>query len=346
MKHASLLWGLFLFASLSRAQQFHLEKERAVGKPTMRCNEPAVALDPRKPELQLVATNITHQFRSKNGGRRFRHIEAKSSYGVYGDPVLLFDEKGIAYFVHLSKDKTRHWPDFFDGIVVQRSVDGGKTWSDGVCLGQNGRMHDKAWISADQALRSPERGNLYLSWTQFDRYESRDPKDSTRILFSRSTDGGISFSEPVIISDRSGDCLDGDHTVEGVTTCTGPDGTVFAVWAGAEKLYLDESHDGGLHWGTDRIIAAVPGGWTPACRASCVPTGYPSLWQTVQGTCSFVQFGKNKALPAFCCLKVMTRGKPGPALHHLTKQRMHIVSCRILSTTHAPATRLFSTIVT
>lgn len=276
MKPAVLLLAWMLTACPASAQ-FRMGKEVAVGKPYMRCNEPALALNPNKPSQQLIATNIRHLFRSKKGGKHWKHAEAKSSHGVYGDPVLLFDENGIAYFVHLSKDSSRQWPDFFDGIVVQRSTDAGKTWNDGVCVGRNGRMHDKAWISIDEQSGSRHRGNLYLSWTQFDRYESRDPKDSTRILVSRSTDHGLSFSEPVIISDRSGDCLDSDHTVEGATTCTGPDGTVYAVWAGDEKLYLDESHDGGLHWGTDRIIGEIPGGWDLSVAGFMRTNGLPFI---------------------------------------------------------------------
>lgn len=309
MKYGLLAWGLSLFGVSSQAQQYHLEKERAVGKPSMGCNEPTVALDPRNSGLQLVATNIAHQFRSKNGGRRFRHSEAKSSHGVYGDPVLLFDENGMAYFVHLSKDSTHHWPDFFDGIVVQRSVDAGKTWDNGVCIGRNGRMHDKAWISLDRSPRSPMLGNLYLSWTQFDRYDSRKPEDSTRILVSRSTDRGLHFTEPISISDRSGDCLDGDHTVEGATTCTGPDGTVYAVWAGDEKLYLDESHDGGLHWGTDRVIAAIPGGWDLSVPGFVRANGLPFIVADSAGNLLVCAIREEQSFTRLLLLESRDKGK-------------------------------------
>ncbi|QLH44727.1 MAG: hypothetical protein HWD58_03350 [Bacteroidota bacterium] len=52
-----------------------------------------------------------------------------------------------------------------------------------------------------------------------------------------------------------GDCIDSDSTMEGVTVTATRDGKLLAFWAGPAGLYMDESTDGGMHWGTDRVIA-------------------------------------------------------------------------------------------
>lgn len=252
---------LFIFNCAISIAQVTFYKERELGNQLMMCNEPAIALNPNNTKHQIIATNTKHVFRSKKGGKKFKHQRAESIHGVYGDPVLLFDDLNNCYYVHLSQDKSKEWPESFDKIVVQKTSNNGKSWNDGIGIGKNGKMQDKAWISFEGNKNSPWYGNLYVTWTQFDEYESKNPKDSTRILFSKSTDRGETFSTPIIISDESGDCRDSDSTLEGATTCTGPNGEIYALWAGHQQLFLDKSLDGGKTWGKDKSILAIPEGW-------------------------------------------------------------------------------------
>jgi hypothetical protein len=249
-----------IFSSYCKAQ-VKFEKEVELGNQLMSCNEPAITINPSNTRQQIVATNTKHVFRSKNNGRKYKHARAESQYGVYGDPVLMYDEKGNCFYVHLSEDKTRKWPESFDRIVVQKSTNNGRTWNQGVGIGKNGKMQDKAWISFDNGFESPYKGKIYITWTQFDKYESKDSKDSSRILFAYSADRAESFSTPVIISDFGGDCRDSDSTLEGATTSTGPKGEVYALWAGHQQLYFDVSYDGGKTWGKDKSILKTPKGW-------------------------------------------------------------------------------------
>jgi Neuraminidase (sialidase) len=122
-------------------------------------------------------------------------------------------------------------------------------------------FEDKPGIVADNAAGSRYKGNVYLAWTRFDVYGSHNPEDHSQIYFSRSTDGGKTFSVPLRISDTGGDCVDSDNTVEGVVPSIGPNGEVYVVWAGPLGLVFDKSTDGGVTFGKDKVIGPIPGGW-------------------------------------------------------------------------------------
>ncbi len=58
-------------------------------------------------------------------------------------------------------------------------------------------FEDKPYIVADNQPKSPYFGNLYVGWSQ-DRIED------ALIVLSRSTDGGLTWSTPLRISDQAG----------------------------------------------------------------------------------------------------------------------------------------------
>lgn len=82
-------------------------------------------------------------------------------------------------------------------------------------------FEDKPWPGVDTVADSPHRGNLYVAWTRFDTYGSKDPADKSHIVFSRSRDGGQTFSVPIRVSDTPGDAQDSDDTVEGAVPAIG-----------------------------------------------------------------------------------------------------------------------------
>lgn len=261
MKHIVNQFVLLFIFKLSLAQQPVLDSIHTIGDILHACNEPAVLISQKEPNTLFIATNTKHLFRSKNRGKTNEHQLAESRYGVYGDPVLIRNQAGDFFYIHLAKAPNKQWPECFDRIVVQKSQDDGKTWTDGVGIGFNGKMQDKPWASFDRHKQSPYHGQMYVSWTEFDAYNSKRPTDSSRILLSVSANQSETFSEPVRISDRGGNCLDDNATVEGATTASLPDGRIICVWAGHENLYMDISADGGKTWGQDRIIDTLPGGW-------------------------------------------------------------------------------------
>ncbi len=222
--------------------------------------EVSIAINPSNPLNLAAGANINFYYYSTDGGYNWTQGTLTSKYGVWGDPVLMFDANNNLYFVHLSYPASPGY--WIDRIVVQKSTNGGQSWNSGVGIGFNPptRVQDKAWIATDMT-NSPYRNNLYLAWTQFDDYGSSLSTDSSRLLFSRSTDAGATWSTPVRFSDRAGDCVDEDNTVEGAVPTVGPNGEVYTSWSGPLGIMFDKSTDGGLTWGTDIFVTSQPGGW-------------------------------------------------------------------------------------
>ncbi len=264
--------------SLSAFSQNYIRK---VSRSNNDPEEVTIYINPKNPQQMVAGSNITNVYVSEDGGQTWDESTLRSKkYGVYGDPVVFANDSGHFYFCHLSQtkpplDASYSWLEY---IVVQKSTDGGKTWNEGAGLGYvKGKVQDKEWISGDFSKSSPHKGNLYVSWTEFDKYGSRSSNDFSRIKFSRSTNGGNTFEESIVISDTVGDCVDGDHTLEGATSAVLPNGDVLVAWAGHGNIYLDKSTDGGKTFGKDRIIAAQPGSWDIPVAEIMRTNGMPFL---------------------------------------------------------------------
>ncbi len=225
-------------------------------------NEPSICISKTNPNVLVAGANIDNHYVSTNSGKLWDTKTLKSSFGVGGDPVLHSDIDGNIYFVHLSRTPGKTKPyGHIDRIVIQTSTDDGQTFSDGSFTGLNGsKMQDKPWISTDD-YSSQFKGNVYLTWTEFDKIKSKKKKDQSRIQFSSSADKGKTWSDAMTISDGVGDAVDGDHTLEGATTAVDGLGNIYCVWAGHYKLYFDKSTNGGKNWGIDKVIFDQTSGW-------------------------------------------------------------------------------------
>ena len=219
-------------------------------------DEPSICLDPKNPARMVAGSNIANVYYSSDTGRTWQKSVQRSTYGVWGDPVMACDTEGAFYHLHLSNPADGNW---IDRIVAQKSTDGGKTWNNGSFMGLNGaKNQDKHWVAIDRKTNT-----IYCTWTQFDLYESHRPQDSTHIMFSKSLDGGATWTPAKRIDQQGGDCLDDDKTVEGAVPTVGPNGEVYAAWAGPAGLTFDRSLDGGETWLSNDIKAAdIGGGWT------------------------------------------------------------------------------------
>ncbi|MDR3665707.1 MAG: T9SS type A sorting domain-containing protein, partial [Ignavibacteriaceae bacterium] len=98
-------------------------------------------------------------------------------------------------------------------------------------------------------------------WTEFDSYGSSASTDSSRILFSRSTDHGISWSDPIKLNEKGGDCLDADNTVEGAVPTVGTNGEIYDSWAGPLGIVFVKSTDFGISFSPNLVVTTIPGGW-------------------------------------------------------------------------------------
>jgi hypothetical protein len=83
-------------------------------------------------------------------------------------------------------------------IFFARSTDGGRTFSDPINLSSSvagdgkGRLAARYWHNGSLDLAMGPQGTLYAAWTEYEGV----------LWFSRSTDGGASFSEPVRVAGR------------------------------------------------------------------------------------------------------------------------------------------------
>ena len=221
----------------------------------MQPEEPTIIVNPKNTDHMVGGSNINNMYYSTDGGYTWNHETLSSTYGVWGDPVVIVDTAGAYYFFHLSNPQAGNW---IDRIVCQKKDTIGGAWNNGTYMGLNGeKEQDKEWAIVDIT-----NNNIYVSWTQFDSYGSSNPDYKSNIHFSRSYDGGATWSDALRINEVSGDCVDDDNTVEGAVPAVGPGGEIYIAWAGPEGLVFDRSLDQGTTWlEEDIFIGPFPGGW-------------------------------------------------------------------------------------
>lgn len=227
-------------------------------------NEPSVAINPINPNQVAAAFQSPAAVSySQDAGAHWQASRgvAPSNYAVSGDVSITYDILGHLILCYIAFDKLGT-PEYWargatrNGVFARRSLDGGKTWGPNAAAidEQPTRplmpFEDKPYIMADNNPSSPYAGSLYVGWTEFTLTKSV-------ILFSRSTDGGITWSPPHEISTASGYPRDDNGALEGFAATVGPDGTVYAVWSNANSVVLATSADGGRTFTASRKILDV-----------------------------------------------------------------------------------------
>lgn len=216
-------------------------------------NEPCIVINPKQPHVLIVGANLNNYYRSLDTGQTWTSHTLVSSWGVWGDPVLVVDTSNNFYYFHLSNTPGGHW---LDRMVCQKSSNSGGSWNTGTYTGLMGTDdHDKEWATVDRS-----NNHLYLTWTQFDDYGSTSGADSSTILFSKSIDGSATWSTPVRINKYAGNCADDDSTLQGAIPAVGPSGEIYIAWAGIDGIWMDRSTDGGNSWlDEDILVNNTPG---------------------------------------------------------------------------------------
>jgi hypothetical protein len=220
--------------------------------------QPAIVVNKKNPLNIIAATNPDNIHYTEDGGNTWKSIKVKSALGVFGDPVLVSDEKGNVYAFHLADPSGEGLKNerSLEQILCHISKDGGRSWEEGSPFGLNAPK-DQANVSA--SLDS--KGNVWVAWTEFDKFQSEDSGCVSNVLLSASSNGKR-WSKPIYISQAPGNCLDDDNTVKGAMPAIAVDGKAFVAWAHQEKLFLDRSFSGGDLWlSNDITIAQQPGGW-------------------------------------------------------------------------------------
>jgi Secretion system C-terminal sorting domain len=254
-KITALFIPLFLIISIELDAQYQNIKVNTSGFDP---EEVSIAVNPSSPANLAVGANITYFYSSANAGLNWAQKNITSNlFDVWGDPSLIYDGIGNLFYGHLSNTPSPGY--WIDRIVVQKSTDNGTTFNQGAGIGfNNPKQQDKEWLAVD--LQN-NRNYIYTSWTEFDNYGSTASSDSSRILFSRSVDHGITWTNPLRLSEKGGDCVDADNTVEGAVPTVGPNGEIYDSWAGPLGLVFTKSTDGGVTFKQNQVVTSIPGGW-------------------------------------------------------------------------------------
>lgn len=222
--------------------------------------EPGIAVNPRNPQ-QVVAVfqDNAHASYSVNGGRDWQAASGVDphNYRVSGDVSVTYDTQGHAIICYIAFDKLgtfNYWGHNAtrNGIFIRRSLDGGKTWeADHIPVSELPTQpgipfEDKPYIVADNG-NGPHAGNLYIGWTRWTLTDSQ-------MLFTRSTDGGKTWSKPIEIDDHPGLPRDDDGALEGFDAAVAADSTIYAIWSNEEGIVLTSSHDGGASFSRPHLI--------------------------------------------------------------------------------------------
>lgn len=224
--------------------------------------EPSIATNPLGD--QIIAGSVLDQVHRVKASNNFKsnnwiHQTLESPFGVWGDPIIQYDYRGRAYFLHLATPNGKKDEDYLDRIVLQYSDDHGASWSTGSSIGYNPpKDQDKEGIAIDKS------NTLHVSWTEFDKYgESDKTKYRSRIRYSQSTDQGETWSPAITISSNEGDCIDDDNTTEGAIPAVDPSMGVVVIWSFQDTIWLNRSDDdGAITWlSQERPIATHVGGW-------------------------------------------------------------------------------------
>lgn len=233
-------------------------------------SEPSVAVNSRNPSQVTVVYQYASAAYSGDAGAHWAHSSriGIKSYRVSGDVSVVYDNSGHAIMCCIAFDRlgtTDYWAHGAtrNGIFVKRSLDGGKNWQGGydVVDSQGTKpgipFEDKPYIVADNT-HGRFAGNLYVGWTEWRLTESV-------ILFSRSTDDGVTWSTPQDISTVHGLPRDDNGSVEGFDGVVTPDGVLHVVWSNGNHIVYKTSSDGGKTFTPDReILTTAPSAFVPA----------------------------------------------------------------------------------
>jgi BNR repeat-like domain len=166
---------------------------------------------------------------------------AGGSYDRVSDPAVAYDARHNVWLVSslvLSETPSLHAV----AVVVNRSTNGGLTWSGPVTVAAGGSP-DKNWIVCDNHPASAFYGRCYTEWD--------DSADGNRIKMSTSTNGGASWGVARKTNDNASG-LGGQPVVQ-------PNGTVVVPIGSANlgQIRSFRSVDGGASWRVTVLVASV-----------------------------------------------------------------------------------------
>ncbi len=248
-------------------------------------SEPMLVEDPRNP-LHLVGgskffTDPAHYrfkigfFASFDGGCTWSDggvLPGFEQYALTSDVSFAFGTHNEVYVAVLNTNKTA------SGIAVSTSHDGGKTFGLPVSVTLNPvnrGFNDKPWMTVDQT-KGKYSGSVYVVWSYDHNGNCGDGNNcSEELAFSRSTDGGKSFSPMRLVEGNAPFCTNATtgrpvhstrcDAAQGAIPVVAPDGTLAVAFPYIDlmsghiptRLLVTTSPDGGTTWNTPVFIATI-----------------------------------------------------------------------------------------
>jgi hypothetical protein len=246
-------------------------------------NEPSVAVDPRNPDIMVAGSNDycaeiqngsgnvwAGYYRSIDGGTTWSNSlvpgypadessagsasPTKGSCAAAGDPTQSFDGAGRLYFGFICFNRAAPSN---GSIYVARYDNDGANYIRTVRVERGtpsvwGLFQDKINIAVDQSVGTPTAGNVYVAWARYSGQAANNV-----ILFSRSTDGGRTFSRPVRLTQGRAEEQFADIGV-------GPQGAVYVTFREIahqaptqNRIGIVRSTDGGESFSTPTPVASI-----------------------------------------------------------------------------------------
>lgn len=171
----------------------------------------------------------------------------------YGNLAGNLNAKRTATFAGFEAAAVSHADDL---AAAARGANG--AWSAPVILTkQNSALFsDKPDVWADNASSSPHFGSVYECNMAF---RSSKKEQSSPVMFTRSTNGGVTFSNPNQLTEAAGNPRQGGR--QGCQIRTDSRGTVYVFWEGSihgqSVQMMDRSFDGGVNFERPRAIESV-----------------------------------------------------------------------------------------
>jgi len=247
-------------------------------------NEPTVAVDPHNTQVAVAGSNDycaaivngdtwAGYYRSADGGSSWQDSlvpgypddssaaglasPAHGSCAAAGDPSQAFDAEGRLFYAFICFNRSQP---INGSVYVARYTGDGGTYDRTVLVKRGtpsglfltGLFQDKINLTVDQTSGA-HSGNVYVAWSQYNGFAP-----TNAVLFSRSTDHGLTFSRPVRVTPVS------LGTASFADLAVGPDGAVYLAFLTypspsnpATDVWLSKSTDGGVSFGppaqVDRI---------------------------------------------------------------------------------------------
>jgi hypothetical protein len=197
-----------------------------------------------------------------------------------GDPTIAFSRNGVAYYGSLAG--VRGVLVNSELLTVSRSADGGKTWSDPVLATDKTNpvdFNDKINLWVDAGAGSPFAGNVYVSWTLF----QGGPGRAAPIAFSRSTDGGQTFSPAQQLTPAHNNNSIGGR--QGSAIRTAANGDVYVFFESGTQIngtktsaqMFVKSTDGGRTFSKQQVASTVVDIPSPLPGSSFRNDSFPSV---------------------------------------------------------------------